>query len=148
MRNNKGFTLIELVVVMGIIAILTGLVTFNFQQARGRARDIQRKNDLKAMQKALELYKGDQDPQAYPSASGPIIHTGLSATLGATDNYLKNLPIDPRESASDGSWVDYSYSRTSATEYTMTACLENVSDSACGVACITGKGCVYTETQP
>lgn len=147
MRNSKGFTLIELVVVMGIIAILTGLVTFNFQQARGRARDIQRKNDLKAMQKALELYKGDQDPQAYP-AGGGVIHSTLSATLGATDNYLKNLPVDPRESASDGSWVDYTYTRISATEYTMTACLENVSDSACGATCSTGKGCVYTETQP
>jgi general secretion pathway protein G len=57
---KKGFTLIELLVVIAIIGMLSALLVPNFMGARERARDAQRKSDLKQIQKALEMYRQDQ----------------------------------------------------------------------------------------
>lgn len=143
--KNKGFTLIELVVVMAIIATLTALAAFNFGQARARARDVQRKSELKSIQNALELYKNDQFPQSYPTNA-----TGLSAALVTA--YMAKLPVDPKEKVQDGSWYDYTYDRTAALTYTLQACLENTSDPdrltplvTCGAGNV---GYIYQLTQP
>ncbi len=145
MEKTKGFTLIELVVVMAIIAILTALASFNFNQARLRARDVQRKSELKAIQNALELYKNDQMPQTYPSNA-----QGLTATL--VPMFMAKLPIDPKEKVTSGSWMGYIYNRTSALNYTLQTCLENTSDPdklSPGVPCgASNAGFIYQLTQP
>lgn len=60
MKNNymslkKGFTLIELMVVIAIIAILTAIITTNFTQSKAKARDAARVSDLAQLQLTLEL---------------------------------------------------------------------------------------------
>lgn len=120
--NNKGFTLIELLVVIGIISVLSAIVVPNFMGARERARDTQRKSDIRQIQKALELYKDDQSPPAYPAS--------LTATCGAawqnaaaTVTYMNTFPCDPTLATT------YSYTRGADTlTYTLFACLENKSD--------------------
>lgn len=123
MKTNRGFTLIELVVVMAIVSVLTGLATFNFQQARQRARDVQRKNDLKQLANALEVYKNDQNPQTYPAALADLV----------TGGFIKSTPMDPRYKADNAAWVDYAYTRDPGMtgdnlDYEITACLENKGD--------------------
>ncbi|PIU36636.1 prepilin-type cleavage/methylation domain-containing protein, partial [Candidatus Roizmanbacteria bacterium CG07_land_8_20_14_0_80_34_15] len=59
---KHGFTLIELLVVIAIIGSLSALFLPNFMAARERARDTQRKSDLRQIQKALEMHKQDQSP--------------------------------------------------------------------------------------
>ncbi|MBI2326423.1 type II secretion system protein [Candidatus Collierbacteria bacterium] len=140
--KTYGFTLIELVIVMAIIATLTALATFNFSQARVRARDIQRKNELKAIQNALELYKNDKMPQEYPATAD------LESALVTT--YMPKLPVDPKEKAADNSWMDYAYAWVDSLHYTLQACLENTSDpdktvTPCGP---TSEGYIYQLTQP
>ena len=100
-NNEKGFTLIELLVVVGIIGILTALVTVNLQGARERARDAQRKGDLDQVQKALELYKNDQNPQSYPSRID-------YQTVIVSGGYMKEFPIDPTHRQVE-EWPDYWY---------------------------------------
>ena len=72
-RNKiKGFTLVELLVVITILGILAtiGLVAFASSQARGR--DVQRKSDLKQIATALEMFYSDYG--VYPnSSSGKIM---------------------------------------------------------------------------
>ncbi len=143
---NKGFTLIELVVVIAIISTLTALSTFNFNQARMRARDVQRKSELKQIQNALELYKNDHFPQRFPTDE-----EGLSVLIPPAGNYMSVLPQDPKNKASSGSWVDYNYDNLTMTTFTLTACLENTGDpdKAAG-NCLAGNttGVPYQLTQP
>lgn len=119
--RQSGFTLIELLVAMGIIAVLTGMAAFNFNQSRVRARDVQRKNDMSQLQKALELYKNDH--RVYPVAD--MQNTLLDLPTKA-NQYIKTTFNDPKGSTD---WIDYQY-KPSATgkSYYMMACLENVTD--------------------
>ncbi len=143
-KRLSGFTLIELVIVMAIIATLTALATFNFSQARVRARDVQRKNELKAIQNALELYKNDQMPQSYP--------TSANFSTALVTSYMAKLPVDPKEKVTDGSWMDYTYAFVDSLHYTLQTCLENTSDPdkltpvvSCGAS---SSGYIYQLTQP
>jgi len=73
MKNKLGFTLIELLVVIAILAGMVAILFPNFMDVRERARDNQRKADLKNYQKALEFYKDNQNPPKYaPDASFPL----------------------------------------------------------------------------
>jgi len=58
-RNQKGFTLLELLIVIGIIAILSVALVFvlNPSEALKKGRDSQRISDLTTLKKAIEIYK-------------------------------------------------------------------------------------------
>lgn len=113
----KGFTLIELLVAMGIMAVLTGMAVFNFNQSRVRARDVQRKNDLSQLQKAMELFKNDNG--SYPAAN-------YQAELQSPTAYIKTTFVDPRSTE----WQDYQYRPAIDNKsFYLMACLENKSDS-------------------
>jgi type II secretion system protein G len=64
--NQKGFTIIELLVVIVIIGILVALTLPNLFSAQARGRDTDRKNELKNLQQKLETYFNDNDE--YPAA--------------------------------------------------------------------------------
>ena len=156
--KNKGFTLIELMVTMGIIAVLAGMAVFNFNQSRVRARDVQRKNDMSQLQKAFELYKNDN--RSYPLAT--VIPLEVPQQTLLTSAYIKFLFHDPREAE----WETYKYWVASdrKTYYLMT-CLENSADQtktvdATGLVCglfkdpddcscgTADKGVMYIISQP
>ena len=139
--QSLGFTLIELVVVIAIIAILTGLATYNFEQARKRARDISRKNDLKQFVNSLEAYKADY--QSYP----PDLNTLL------TGSYISQIMIDPKNKLAASSWTEYIYTRDASDvlKFTLVACLENQGDPEKVPATVCGAnnaGVKYQLTQP
>lgn len=132
---KKGFTLIELLVVISLIGILATLVIANMNSARERARDAQRKSDLRNIQTALRLYYNDNS--AYPqSSSGNILGCNGACTWGATwtangVTYMNILPDDPLSSQA------YVYTGVVGGEsYTLMSCLENKSDDK-GVAVAT-----------
>lgn len=61
---QRGFTIIELLIVIAIIAILAGLVLNNFQGAQAKARDTQRVTDVNNIHSKLEEYYNENG--AYP----------------------------------------------------------------------------------
>jgi len=63
--KNKGFTLIELILVITLLSILALVMLSNFNTTLKRGRDSQRKSDLSQLQKALENYY--EDHQSYPT---------------------------------------------------------------------------------
>lgn len=115
---SKGFTLIELLIVISIIGVLSALLLSNMQNARARARDAQRKNDLKQVQKAIEMYRQDQNTVPADGWSA------LTTALEGDGVQMKEVPVDPLDSG--GYSYDYNYVDTY--EYTLIACLENASD--------------------
>lgn len=77
-RNKKGFSLIELMVVIAIIAILTAIVTSNFAQSKARARDAKRVSDIAQLQLTLALF--------FDRCNGYPITTGEEAVVGTMTN--------------------------------------------------------------
>lgn len=95
-KNSTGFTLIELIVVIGIIAIMataTMAVLNPFSQFQ-KARDSRIKSDLSQIQKALETYY--QDKSSYPTTSGYKIFDSLVINWGSSwQPYMNVVPRDP-----------------------------------------------------
>jgi len=88
----KGFSLVELLVVISIIAVLTAIVVINFVGARERARDAKKIQDMSSLKNALRMYYNEN--QVYP--------TGIAVTLGSGfSGYFPGV-----------SSVDYPYSYT------------------------------------
>jgi prepilin-type N-terminal cleavage/methylation domain-containing protein len=79
-KSAKGFTIVELLIVIVVIAILAALVLNTFTGAQKRARDAQRQTDVNAIATQLEVYYNDNG--GYP----------LAATVTTTN--LKGLSTD------------------------------------------------------
>ena len=88
---ERGFTLIELMIVVAIIAILAGILIPNFVNARSQAQTAACESNLRAIATALELYYADN--QVYPTASGAAVQPTLFTANGIS--YLSNTPKDP-----------------------------------------------------
>ena len=69
MKNKKGFTLIEMLIVVAIIAILSGLILSGLNRARMQSRDARRMADIKNIQAQLEVYYNSHNK--YPDSLTP-----------------------------------------------------------------------------
>lgn len=135
----SGFTLVELLVVMAIIAILVTVVVGGFRSSQMRGRDAGRKSDLKQIANALELFFLDYGK--YPPAAGtqiaacgynPATGTGTACVWGsgsmndAKTTYMTTIPKDLLAAQ------NYVY-RVSSTQnmFQLFARLENTQDKNC-----------------
>lgn len=86
MRNNGGFTLIELILVTVIIAILAGMVTLTFGGRAEEARKRAALGDIKSYESAIELYALEHNDK-YPMK--------LDALVTGEKQYVRELNVDP-----------------------------------------------------
>ncbi len=96
MRGQKGFTLIEILIVLALMAVLAAIVIPNVQGFLGRGKDDSYKVDKKTLQAAVDGYYTKNS--AYPTTAGATgLPTGgnnsyvVTATL-VTDKYLNDTP--------------------------------------------------------
>jgi len=132
-RNSKlGFTLMELIIAMAILAIVTGSLLGNYTSSQKKGRDSQRKSDLKQLQNALEAYANDNNG-FYPNAtSGQISGANWGNTFVDPDNpttiYMKQMVEDPVTGKNY-----YYVVGTDNLSYQLYACLENTKDKSYNV---------------
>lgn len=144
--KRDGFTLLELVIVIGILAILSSsvLVFLNpFEQYR-KAQDSKRKSDLSQIQKSLEPYYNDH--ARYPASNSNKIYaqsSGQSPVIiewgGNWSPYMTVLPKDP---ASSKHYVYYS-SSDGQTYYIFTSLDRGAKDPQ---SCSGGNACTSLST--
>ena len=96
-RNTRGFTLIELMVVLVIIGVLAALIVPNVLDRTDDARATAARTDVNNLVQSLKLYKLDN--QRYPSAEQGLDALVRKPTVGAVPPawkpYLDKLPTDP-----------------------------------------------------
>lgn len=71
-KNQKAFTIVELMVVVGIIALLAGIIIASVNFARAKARDSKRLADMRTIQEALVLYNLDYGTYPVHSAEAGL----------------------------------------------------------------------------
>lgn len=145
-NSAKGFTLVELLIVITIIAVLSTIGMTVYSSAQKSARDAKRKADLNQINLYLQYYYSDNG--RYPPAGVCAVGTScyIYSTAGdswipalTSGSYTNRLPVDPLNNAnSPWSPGNYSYSygnvTTNGQKYDLTAQLENSNDSdRCGV---------------
>lgn len=99
-KNNQGFTLVELLVVLVILAVLGGIILtlLNPKKYIDQAKDAKRTHDLVQIQSALDTYYNDHN--CYP--------VSLDALNSGQTIYMKDIPKDPDTFASYPYEVDVS----------------------------------------
>jgi prepilin-type N-terminal cleavage/methylation domain-containing protein len=130
-QSEKGFTLVEILVVCAVIGILATVVYGTFDGARKKSRDTQRKSDLKQLELALRVYKDTYGE--YPDAgcsvgqdtskwTGPGPGPGSGTWYVECNNYVEGiapelLPVLPTDPLSENiSQLGYLY-QTNGTDY-------------------------------
>jgi general secretion pathway protein G len=90
--RNHGFTLVELLVVMVIIATLLSIVAPRYFQSVDRAKEATLRTDLHVLRDAIDKYLADTGH--YPETLDQL----------ATSRYINSVPVDPETDSSD-TWI-------------------------------------------
>ncbi|MEH6499577.1 MAG: type II secretion system major pseudopilin GspG [Pseudoalteromonas distincta] len=97
LQRQRGFTLIEIMVVLVIMGIMAALVVPNLMDRPDQARATAASNDVGAIMQALKLYRLDNG--SYPTAQQSLQALVEKPTVGKEPsnwrNYLEKLPNDP-----------------------------------------------------
>lgn len=113
-RSQRGFTLLEVMIVVAVVAILALILIPNFSNARAEAQVSACESNLRSIATALELYYADN--QAYPTAAAAtdIDSAFLGASgLGTGQTYLNTIPTDPAPPKTAGK-LFYTYLNTTS----------------------------------
>jgi len=93
LRLTEGFTLLEMLIVLGIIAVILSVLTVSFSTTQKKSRDAKRKGDLKALQNGLEQYYSTCGFE-YPASLGSAIACTTPPVV-----FVSTIPTDPKSGA-------------------------------------------------
>ncbi|OGZ06019.1 MAG: hypothetical protein A3C93_06370 [Candidatus Lloydbacteria bacterium RIFCSPHIGHO2_02_FULL_54_17] len=135
---DRGFTLVELIVVIAIISLLSAVVFASIGIARTKARDAQRVVNLNQIANAVAMYQNDSGGVP-PGEDGVEYVNGNPEWIpGLVPKYISSVPSDPIDSADH----KFHYSRQ-GNDYEVISFLEREgNDAACGDG---GSSCQYYE---
>ena len=82
-RGSKGFTLLELMIVLAIIVIILGMAAGRYQQSIVKAKEAVLHQDLRVMRDAIQQFTLDK--QSAPQSLDDMVSAG----------YMREIPTDP-----------------------------------------------------
>lgn len=91
-KTRRGFTLLELLVVMAIIATLLTIAVPRYFRSLERSRETVLRQDLVTMRDAIDKFRGDTGK--YPEALALLVEK----------QYLRSIPVDPIAKVADR-WI-------------------------------------------
>lgn len=94
-REDKGFTLVELMIVVAIVGILATISVPSYQTSLMKAKETVLRQDLFTIREVLDQHRADQGK--YPPSLGALVAAG----------YLRKLPKDPFTNSAD-TWQEIS----------------------------------------
>jgi prepilin-type N-terminal cleavage/methylation domain-containing protein len=126
-QRHKGFTLLEILLVIAAIGILASivLIAINPNRQLAQARNLVRQADINTIQKALEQYLIDNGryTNSVSSTPGYICNTGTEQTGGSTNcsgrvdlrelvpTYIAGIPKDPQATGTNTGYIVANQSR-------------------------------------
>ena len=132
LRSQKGFTLIEILLVVAAIAILAGIVivAINPGKQLGDTRNAQRRSDVNTILNAISQYSVDNNgvlPAGITASSTEICASGASSCTGLIDlsvlttngKYIVSIPNEPQAVTPNG--AGYMVSKTATGRIVVTA---------------------------
>lgn len=111
-RDKKGFTIVELLIVIVVIAILAAITIVAYNGIQQRARDARRASDISQIKKALLAYDARHGGVVRPAVTGytkPVGEPGMggwdvsssASWLAFLRNSNGNIPVDPVNESSN-----------------------------------------------
>ena len=91
--GERGFTLIEIIIVLGIIALLVGVALPTYKSATVKAKEAVLHENLYILRKLIDQYA--QDKGKYPASLQTLVE----------DSYIRSIPVDPMTNQST-TWVE------------------------------------------
>lgn len=137
--SSRGFTLIEIIVVLGLIGIIvaTTFAALNPITQLQKSNDAHRKTDLESLQHALELYYQDND--RYPTSTVNFQIQNGAATVAWGSTWQPYMTIVPKDPVAANTYVYYSPASSNGQAYYLYANLQRgVNDPQ---ACNKGNAC-------
>jgi len=138
-RNNRGFTIVELLIVIVVIGILAALVIVTYTGIQQRARDTERKTDINAIHGQVEAYYAQNG--SYPGLGTQGSNDGINDSTWRSNN-MKGL--DPAALSPPGQGASTSLAAVASAIAYGYAVFQTDGTTAC--ATVDGDCAVYTLT--
>jgi type II secretion system protein G len=121
--KQKGFTIVELLIVIVVIGILAAITIVAFNGVQDRSRFAKAQSDISNLNKAVQMYYADNGKYPSPTVGAPGCTNGWCGWDQVTDDafipglvpaYITKTPQMPTSNASNDTYL---YHSTNGTEY-------------------------------